>query len=294
MKNKVCVLLLFLFSLISIAQNNEYSAIKIADTLKENANAVVRLNQIDIAITSQRSMNIKRQRVVTVLNEKGSNAIDAVESYSKNSSVKSIEAVIYDAFGNEIKKIKRKDFKDQSAVDDGILISDNRYLYLDYTPISYPYTVVFNSETETSTTAFIPSWMPISEYYTSVEKNVLNVKYLSNLGFRKKEYQFSNFNIKKTLDNDTQVSYVASNILAQKYEDLSPAFSDLYPKVMMSLEFFNLEGVDGNAKTWKEFGKWWADKILVGTDQISEETKSKMNTLSRNRTRSNQKSKTNL
>ena len=279
MKNKVYVLLLFLFSLISIAQNNEYSAIKIADTLKENANAVVRLNQIDIAITSQRSMNIKKQRVVTVLNEKGSNAIDAVESYSKNSSVKSIEAVIYDAFGNEIKKIKRKDFKDQSAVDDGILISDNRYLYLDYTPISYPYTVVFNSETETSTTAFIPSWMPISEYYTSVEKNVLNVKYLSNLGFRKKEYQFSNFNIKKTLDNDTQVSYVASNILAQKYEDLSPAFSDLYPKVMMSLEFFNLEGVDGNAKTWKEFGKWWADKILVGTDQISEETKSKMNTL---------------
>ena len=106
MKNKVYVLLLFLFSLISIAQNNEYSAIKIADTLKENANAVVRLNQIDIAITSQRSMNIKRQRVVTVLNEKGSNAIDAVESYSKNSSVKSIEAVIYDAFGNEIKKIK--------------------------------------------------------------------------------------------------------------------------------------------------------------------------------------------
>lgn len=279
MEKPCYALLFFLFTLISSAQKSDYAITKIADSLKENANAVVRLNQIDITIASQRSMNVKTLRIVTVLNEKGSNAIDAVEGYSKNSSVKSIEAIVYDGLGNEIKKIKRKDFKDQSSTEGGVLISDNRYLYLDYTPISYPYTIVYNSEMETSTTAFIPSWMPITEYYTSVEKNTLNVKYLSSLGFRKKEYQFSNFNIKKTIDSDTQLSYVASNILAQKSEDYSPAFSDLYPKVMMGLEFFNLEGVDGNAKTWKEFGKWWSDKILVGTDQISEETKSKMKIL---------------
>ncbi|MCD0470301.1 DUF3857 domain-containing protein [Flavobacterium sp. JAS] len=279
MRNPFFALLFFFVTLLSSAQKSEYAITTIADSLKENANAVVRLNQIDITIASQRSMIVKTQRVVTVFNEKGSHEIDAAEGYSKNSSVKSIEAIVYDAFGNELKKIKRKDFKDVSAVDEGVLISDNRYLYLEYTPISYPYTVVFNSETETSTTAFIPSWMPISGYYTSVEKNVLNVNYPANLGFRKKEYHFSNFNIKKILDSDTQLNYVASNIVAQKSEEYSPAFSDLYPKVLMGLEFFNLEGVDGNAKTWKEYGKWWADKILVGTDEISEETKSKMRAL---------------
>ena len=279
MRKPLFALFFLLFTLISFAQKSEYSAATITDSLKQNANSVVRLNQIDITIVSQRNMNIKTQRIVTVFNENGANAINAVEDYGRNSSVKNIEAIIYDAFGNEIKKIKRKDFRDQSAVDEGTLISDNRYLFLEYTPISYPYTVVFNSETETSTTAFIPSWMPITEYYSSVEKNILNVKYLPSLGFRKKEYQFSNFNIKKTVDNESQLSYVATNILAQKPEDLSPAFRDLYPKVLMGLEFFNLEGVDGNAKTWKEFGKWWSDKILVGTDQISEETKSKMRSL---------------
>lgn len=279
MKKLYSALFFSLFTFISFAQRSEYTTTSISDSLKENADAVVRLNQVDIAILSQRSMNIKTKRVVTVFNEKGFGAIDGAEGYSKNSSVKSIEAIVYDALGNEIKKIRRKDFKDRSVIDGVTLISDNRYLYFEYTPISYPYTVIYNSEIETSTTAFIPTWMPVSDYNVSIEKSILNVKYPVNLGFRKKGYQFSNFNIKKEIDNDTQLSYVATNILAQKQEDYSPSFSDLYPKLMMGLEYFNLEGVDGNAKTWKEFGKWWADKILVGTDQIPEETKLKMRSL---------------
>lgn len=135
-------LFFFLFTLILSAQKSEYAVTAISDSLKENANAVVRLDQMDIIIASQRSMNIKTQRVVTVLNEKGARAINAHESYNKRSSVTNIEATIYDALGNEIKKIKRKDFKDVSAVDGATIASDARYIYLEYTPISYPYTVV--------------------------------------------------------------------------------------------------------------------------------------------------------
>jgi hypothetical protein len=60
--------------------NNEYSTMLISDSLKENANAIVRLNQIDITISSQRSMTINTKRVITVLNEKGLSAIDAIET----------------------------------------------------------------------------------------------------------------------------------------------------------------------------------------------------------------------
>lgn len=273
-----CLVFLFFTSLLS-AQKPEYSSLLIPDSLKQNANAVVRLNQIDIDISSQRKMNVKKERVVTVLNEKGQNAIDAYENYDKRRNVVSIQATVFDAFGNEIKKIKRKDFKDQSSVDGGTLFSDGRILYLDYTPIQYPYTIVYESELETSTTAFVPQWFPLTDYLLSVEKSVLNVKYPDNLGFRKMEFNFSNFKINKTVDTSTQLSYTASNILAQKYEDYSPNISKIFPKVMLGLEFFNLEGVDGNAKNWKEFGKWWSDKILTGTEELSEETKVKMKTL---------------
>jgi transglutaminase-like putative cysteine protease len=273
-----CLVFLFSINLLS-AQKSEFASLSIPDSLKQNANAVVRLDQIDILISSQRKMNIKQKRVVTVLNEKGQGAVDAVENYDRRRTIVSIQAIIYDALGNEIKKIKRKDFKDQSTVDGGTLFSDGRILYLDYTPIQYPYTVVYEAEVETSTTAFVPQWVPLTYYYLSIEKSILNIIYPENLGFRKKEFNLSNFKIAKTVDSSTQLSYVLTNVPAIKYEDYSPNVSEIFPKVMMGLEYFNLEGVDGNAKTWKEFGKWWSDKILVGTDELPEETRLKIKAL---------------
>ena len=224
-------------------------------------------------------MNIKNKRVVTVLNENGFDAIEAYENYDKSSPVKNILATVYDAFGKEIKKIKRGDFRDVSAVSGSTLFSESRYIYLDYTPIQYPFTVVFESETETSNTAFIPQWMPLNDYAVSIEKSILNISYPSNLGFKYKEFNFSNFNVKKTLETSTQLSYAATKILAQKEETASPSISYLFPRVMMGLELFHLEGVDGNAKTWTEFGKWYSEKILQGTTDLPEETKVKMKAL---------------
>ncbi|EIA10193.1 DUF3857 domain-containing protein [Flavobacterium frigoris] len=280
MKIKPVLTVFFIFLFVSArAQKNEYSSLLIKDSLKENANAVVRLNQIDILISSQRNMAINSTRVITVLNEKGLSVIDAVENYNKKTTVKEIEATIYDGSGKEIKKIKRKDFKDNSAAGGSTLFSDSRYVYLDYTPTQYPFTIVYESKLETSTTAFIPQWYPLSNFFVSVEKSVLNISYPDNLGFKKMEFNFVNFNIQKTVDTSTQLSYTAINIPAQKQEDYSPSYSSLFPKVMTGLEHFHLEGVDGKAKTWKEFGQWYFDEILSGTTSLPEGTIQKMKVL---------------
>lgn len=279
MKNPFFALFLFLITLNFYAQKANYAIAAIPDSLKQNANAVVRLDQMDVNIVSQRSMIVKKQRVVTVLNDKGLSDIEAYEHYDKTTSINSIEAIVYDAAGNEIKKIKRKDFRDQSAVSGSTLFSDSRVVYLNYTPISYPFTIAYTCETETSNTAFLPRWYFLGGYNVSVEKCVLNVAFPSDLGFKKKEFQFTGFNIKKTEETATKLSYVASNILAQKAEDLSPSPGDLFPKIIMGLEKFHLEGVDGTATTWEAFGKWYEEKILTGTTTLPEETKAKMKAL---------------
>lgn len=281
-------ILLFAIVLISFAfklqaQKNEYPIALIADSLKENADAVVRLSQLDIIISSQRSMNVKTKRIVTVFNENGLSAIDAFENYDKKTSVKNIEVKVIDALGNEIKKIKRKDFKDVSAISGSTLFSDSRYIYLDYTPIQYPFTVIYDSEVETSNTAFIPNWLPINDFLVGVEQSILNVTYPNNLGFKKKEFNFSGFNIQKTTDTNTQLSYKATSILAQKQEPYC-ATSVIFPRLMMGLENFNLEGEDGTAKSWKEFGKWYYDQLLTGTTLLSPETATKIKALVGNET----------
>lgn len=132
---------------------------------------------------------------------------------------------------------------------------------------------------ETSNTAFIPQWYPLNRYFVSVEKSVLNVHYPNNLGFKKKEFNFSKFKVAKITDTPEQLSYSSNNIPAQKEEYYSLENFEIFPRVMMGLEFFNLEGVDGNAKTWNEFGKWYSEKILSGTIALSEETIAKMKAL---------------
>lgn len=283
MKTLISLVVIFIFSTTIFAQKLEYSTLFIPDSLKQNANAVVRLDQMDIVIASQRSMNIKQKRVITVLNEKGQSAINAYENYDKKTTVKEIHATIYDALGIEIKKAKRKDFRDQCTLDGITIFSDSRFIFLDYTPTQYPFTIVYESEVETSNTAFIPQWVPLNENFISIEKSILNVNFPSNLGFKKKEFNFSDFKIKKIADTATNISYVATNLLAQKEEDYSPVYVG-FPRLMLGLETFNIEGVDGNAKTWKEFGQWYSDKILTGTTELSDETKTKIKALVGNET----------
>ena len=105
---RLFTLFFFFFTSVLTAQKNGYPIHLIPDSLLVNANAVVRFEQIDIDISSQRSMTIKTKRVVTILNEYGINAIQATESYDNSTTIRNVEGIVYDASGNEIKKIKRK------------------------------------------------------------------------------------------------------------------------------------------------------------------------------------------
>lgn len=279
MKKLLLLLVIFLlFAEVTIAQDIEYTVANIPVELKENANAVVRLNQKDIVIASRKSMVITTKSIVTVLNENGLQHVDLSESFFGRERIKSIEAQIYNSSGKEIKKIKRKDFKENS-VSEGSIISDNKILYGEYTPTEYPFTVVFQSEKETSNTAFIPSWYPVEGFSVGVEKAVLNIQVAPDLGFKYKEFNMLNVpNISKQ-EKESGLSFIANNLVAYKYEDYSPAFNSYAPNVMMGLDVFNLEGVDGSAKSWADMGKWFSDKILAGTSELPEETKIKIKTL---------------
>lgn len=221
--------IVFLVVTTTFAQNN-YSAVLLPENLKENANSIIRNQLIDITISSKKSIAIKTQKIVTVLNSKGINNIDAREYYSKSERVVSIEATVYNAFGKELKKIKRKDFRDQSVADGFSVLTDGRFYALDYTPTEYPFTIVYESETESSNTAFIPSWMPIDDYFESVEKSEIRIKFPSDLGFKYKEYNFNERNIKKS-ETATTVSYTIENVAAERPEEYSPSMSMQNPEI---------------------------------------------------------------
>lgn len=269
MINKIIIFLIFPFCCFS--QDISLSSMLIPKELTENANSVVRNQKIEIEIPSQKLMIIKKSKTITVLNSKGINNIDAIEYYDKSTKVKSIEAIVYDSFGKEIKKIKRKDFIDQSVADGFSVYSDDRKLYLNYTPIQYPFTIVYNCEIETSNTAFIPTWFPVDDYYESVQNSTITIKYSADLGFKYKERNFNRFNIKK-IEGLNTITFNTENLKAIKFEEYSPSFKKINPSVLFGLNTFFLAGIDGNATTWEEFGKWRYKSLLSDNEEVSIET----------------------
>lgn len=269
MINKIIIFLIFPFCCFS--QDISLSSMLIPKELTENANSVVRNQKIEIEIPSQKLMIIKKSKTITVLNSKGINNIDAIEYYDKSTKVKSIEAIVYDSFGKEIKKIKRKDFIDQSVADGFSVYSDDRKLYLNYTPIQYPFTIVYNCEIETSNTAFIPTWFPVDDYYESVQNSTITIKYSADLGFKYKERNFNRFNINK-IEGLNTITFNTENLKAIKFEEYSPSFKKINPSVLFGLNTFFLAGIDGNATTWEEFGKWRYKSLLSDNEEVSIET----------------------
>ncbi len=269
---------LTLFLCIAFLTNVEaqiYSDFLIPKELKENANACIRLQETEIKIKSRKLMTIKSRRVVTVFNEYGMRHMDASQYYDKSLKIVSIEAQIVNSAGAEIKKIKKKDFRDQSIADGISVYTDNRVLYLDYTPISYPFTLIFDCEIETSNTAFIPGWTPLESYFLSTEASKITVFYPQDLGFKYKEEHFEGFSITKK-EEEGKVAFEAKNIAALRQEEFAPSLRKFTPSVIFGLNKFYLEGVEGQADSWESFGSWMYNSLLNGTDELSEDTKSKI------------------
>ncbi|MGV9004614.1 DUF3857 domain-containing protein [Flavobacterium sp.] len=282
MKSKIFLFYFLLLTHFLFSQNSDYRVSKIADSLKQNANAVIRANDVLITITAQNAMTITTKVVTTVLNEYGLRNLTLSDSYDKNRRIVKIQATVVDAFGNEVKTYRKKDFRDVSVADGFSIFSDNRALYLDYTPTVYPFTIVFETQIETSNTAFIPSWNPVEAYYVSIEESKFKIKVPAGLKMNFKELNFLPKYSIEINSTENEINYAVKNFLAKKREDLAPSFNKIVPLVIFGLNKFSLEGIDGAANSWKEMGNWFYNKILNGTFDLPQETIVKINKLVEN------------
>jgi hypothetical protein len=276
----VSLLFLLLFTFFS-TQAQDYSLLgfDIPKDLKENANAVVRDHFWDITIESVDKIVIKRRYVVTLLNKIGHERFsDTYAHYDDDTKIKKLSAKIYNAFGKEIKKFSKGKFTDISAVDGGSLYSSSRVKYVEYTPISYPYTLVFEVETVSKTTGFIPRWKPLPSYYLGVQKNTYKLTNKTTSKIRTKEKFFGDYTIERK-DLEKGFQYTISNVEPVKYEENSVGLKNLTPELMVASNTFALKGVRGEAKDWNEFGEWMYRKLIMGRSVLEEATKSKIKSL---------------
>lgn len=274
--------ILFLISLFTcnliFSQENTYASTLIPDELTEDANAVVRNSIIEITIKGIDKMVVYEKEVVTVLNELGNVDARIAKGYNNDTKITKLSAKIYDALGKQIKKYSKRKFSDVSAISGGTLYSDERVKYVDYIPVAYPYTVVFESEYKNSSTGFIPRWLPTKEYYVGIEKSQYKLNNPLKIIVRTKKKNFKNYPIQDK-SSEFNLHYIFENQRAIKPEALTIASRDLMPYLIVALNNFSLKGVKGYASNWKEFGKWENNNLISGRDILEPATVTKIKDL---------------
>lgn len=249
------------------AQKRDYAVLQLDKKFTNNANSVIVEQITEIDVTKNDRMLTTFRQVITVLNKKGDKEVIDYVAYDDDVKIKNLEATIYDASGERIKRCRKSDFVDRSIFDGVSIYNDNRLLVMGYTPASYPYTSVIEYTTESRTTAFIPPWEPIDSYYVTTLKDEYILKYNPENKPRMKSQHLNEFNVEIS-EGPSEIKYTATNLEAIRYEEHSLSLDKFTPNVKFALNEFYLKGVSATAKNWKEFGNWMQNKLLHDVSEL--------------------------
>lgn len=270
MKTRSLLLFLFLTSLI-YSQEYGYPVTDIPETLLKNANLVIRFEKQSVDISDRQTMKTSLKRVTTVLNVQGFENLGIGAHYDPVSKIKLISATILDAAGIKQKTYEKKDFIDRSAVDGVSIFTDSRLLLLNYTPTSFPYTIIYNLETVTENTAFIGGWYLNGNHHISTQESIYEIKAVPELGLRNKVQDTENYFTKEEAPG--YVKLVASSIPATAPEEFAPSYDQVSSNAKFALDKFHLEGVNGEASDWSSFGAWMNKNLIKETQDLDAQTK---------------------
>lgn len=271
--NNLLKLSLLVFSNFYFSQN--YAVSSIPEELKTKANIVIRNDVSTYVINSIDDMEINHQNVFTVLNKAGDEDATVVIHYDKSTRVSDIKVQILDANGKVINKYSKSDFTDVSSVSAGSLYQDDRVLFLNYIPVSYPYTISYSYNVKTPNTIFLPDFYPLLDYNTSLENTKITIVNKSGIKLRTKIVE-SNFAKVTSSGDANNMTYSYQNFPAIEKETYSPSLKTILPKVQFSLEKFNLEGKKGDMTSWSSFGNWMYNDLLTPVSVVTPEIKAEV------------------
>jgi hypothetical protein len=232
-----------------------YIASTIPDSLKENANSVVRYFLEDDLVKGPGKMVSKYHTIVTVLNEKADDEAIIHLYYDKGYyNYSNVAMHVYDANGVLLKKYHKGDMNDVAAMNGVDLVRDGRYLILQHTIAAYPATIEIEYEVETNTFFDLGGWQ-IQSDQQAVQNSYYHLRIDSNAGFRYLNKNTAIKPVKKIIDGKSDYSWEVKNLKAIKLEEKAEDWR-VFPHIYFAESKFNQEGYPGDISTWKSYGEW--------------------------------------
>lgn len=277
-KKLTVVLFSLLFYCSANAADGEYAVSKINPVLLKNANAVLRLEELNFEITATNRAVFKNRYVITILNENGDFWSYFNEYYDKHRKVESVEGFLYDANGKTLKKVKMKDMEDVSGVSDGSLFDDNREKHHNFFHRIYPYSVEYSVEINYSSTLFFPYWIPQSRSGFAIEKSSMSIVCNNDYQFRHMTFNYAGQPVVTNEKNKRITTWSVAAMPAISKEMYSPMWHELTTMVIFGPTEFQIDAYKGNMLSWQDFGKF-VHSLKEGRDVLPDNIKQKVHQL---------------
>lgn len=279
MKKLILFFYIVFFASYVFSQNIAYSVLFIPDSLIENSNACIRKDKTILTINNTEDIVLKVHKIITVFNKSADDLANIQIYYDSFSKVNSITGTVYDKMGDKIKKIKKSDIEDYSAVSGSSFVGDGRIKYYSPQIATYPYTIEYEYEQFYEGYMFLPTWEIYPNYNVSIQSSSFLIN-SNKENFRYYEKNFDKCPQIESNSNETINSYSWSvkNIKSIIEEPYCPDYNDFLPMLFVGLNAFKMSGYEGNMDTWENLGKW-IYKLNTNRDILAEETKNQIHEL---------------
>lgn len=269
----ICCCICFLFSLTPVfAGDPVYPAAMIPDSLKTNAHAVKRLEEVTVKINDPGDIRVTTHYVLTVMDAEGEKYARVIEWYDKLRDVRSIRGTLYDALGMQIKKLKQSDIQDKSGVGDESLMTDDRYKEHAFYHNVYPHTVEYEIEVKYNHSFYLPSWVPQEAAAFAVQQSKLTVTAPKDYVIRYRNLNYKGEPVIKTDGGNSMYTWEVKNIAAMPDEPYAPRWYKRTTTVMLAPATFEMQQYKGSMNSWEEFGRFMYT-LNQGRDQLPDAVK---------------------
>lgn len=269
MKIVATLLLFFLATHCSNAQQNIYSVLTIPDSLKKDASLVMREEYIKLVVKDKNTARYEVRQVFTVMNEQAKGILFFSQYSDKFRVLDEAEIKTYDLLGNKKNSWSKKEMNTGKYGDE--LVPEGKYTYFEVNVPAYPITVEYNYTIKFKGILSLPRYI-IQYPWLSVQHAVFEVEVPRDPGIR---YKLLNTDkkpeIKQAGGNDIY-RWEQQNLSAFKLEKYSGSPGNHLPQVLLAPNKFQLEDYDGDMTSWKNYGKWIND-LCANVSGLSEERK---------------------
>lgn len=267
---KITLLLTVCFAVSAVnAQMEIYSALTIPDSLKKDADVVLRDEHIKFTLKDINSAKYEVHKVITVLNEQGKAALSFAYQSDKFYSLDDAEIKVFDALG-----LKKNTYskKEMNSVNYGEgLVPEGKVTYFDVSAPYYPITIELNYSIKYKGILGYPPFN-FQSPYQSVQHAVFDVETPLALSIR---YKILNCNYQPVITHNGDVDsyhWEVNNLKAYKLEKHVGLTENYLPKVLLAPNKFQLDDFEGDMTSWKNYGNW-INNLYASTVSLPDERK---------------------